>query len=269
MPSPDASLSDLAKWRLERDDVSDPGGRIYRDTQGDIYHSVTRILKETSDSKAALEAWMARLGEERAMQERDTAAERGTRMHNAAEYVLRTAKRMAEQTAKRKGSTYTDKQGLLCTPAPLTRWAIKQVLPSAPKVGLSASGYRRSLLGWIGEHVTCIHAVEFSVYHPCGAAGTCDALLNIDGKGPLLLDWKSSFNRRSEALLTDYIDQLGAYSLGLRHLTGIQAQGAYVVVARRAGPPDLRELSLLELRGAEARFLERCTKYYETLSLPH
>ena len=263
-----AQLSDLAKWKLERDDVSDPGGRIYRDTQGDIYHSVTRILKETSDSKAVLEAWVARLGEERAMQERGTAAERGTRTHNAAEYVLRTAKRMAQATAKRKGSTYTDKQGLECTPAPLTRWAIKQVLPSAPKVGLSASGYRRSLLGWIGEHVTCIHAVEFSVYHPCGAAGTCDALINVDGKGPLIADWKTSFNRRSEALLTDYIDQLGAYSLGLRHLTGIQAQGAYVVVARRAGPPDIRELSLLELKGAETRFLERCAKYYETLSLP-
>lgn len=261
-----AQLSDLAKWKLERDDVSDPGGRIYRDTDGNVFHSVTRILKETSDSKAALEAWMARLGEERAMQERDTAAERGTRTHNSAEYVLRTAKRMATQTAKRKGSLYTDKQGLECTPAPLTRWAIKQVLPSAPKVGLSASGYRRSLLGWIEENVTCIHAIEFSVHHPCGAAGTCDALINVAGKGPLIVDWKTSFNRRSEALLTDYIDQLGAYSLGLRHLTGIQAQGAYVVVARRAGPPDLRELSLLELRGAESRFLERCFTYFDKLS---
>jgi ATP-dependent exoDNAse (exonuclease V) beta subunit len=260
-----ASLSDLSKWKLQRDDISDPGGRIYRDTQGDIYHSVTRILKETSDSKAALEAWEARLGTELATQERNTAAERGTRTHNAAEYVLRTAKRMAEQTARRKGSLYTDKQDLKCTPAPLTRWAIKQVLPSAPKVGLSASGYRRSLLGWIEENVTCIHAVEFSVYHPCGAAGTCDALINVQGKGPLIVDWKTSFNRRSEALLTDYIDQLGAYSLGLRHLTGIQAQGAYVVVARRAGPPDIRELNLLELRGAESRFLDRCAKYYDAL----
>lgn len=270
MPSPPSavSLTDLAKWRLERDDVSDPGGRIYRDTQGDIYHSVTRILKETSDSKAALEAWQARLGVELAAQERDTAAERGTRTHNAAEYVLRTAKRMAEQTAKRKGSTYVDKQGLTCTPAPLTRWAIKQVLPSAPKVGLSASGYRRSLLGWIGEHVTCIHAIEFSVHHPAGFAGTCDALINVDGKGPAIVDWKTSFNRRSEALLTDYTDQLGAYSLALRHLTGIQAQIAYIVVARRVGPPDIRELSNLELRGAEVRFLERCAKYYEALSTP-
>lgn len=68
MPTPpDAAnthdaLRGLAKWQLERDDVSDPDGRIYRDVSGEIYHSVTRILKETSNSKAVLEAWVARLG---------------------------------------------------------------------------------------------------------------------------------------------------------------------------------------------------------------
>ena len=61
------------------------------------------------------------------------------------------------------------------------------------------------------------------------------------------------------------MDQLGAYSVGLRHLTGIQAKGAYVVVARRAGPPNIRELSALELRGAECRYLERCDKYFDEL----
>ena len=62
------ALRGLSKWKLERDDETDPNGRIYRDANGEIYHSVTRILKETSDSKAALEAWVARLGEETANQ---------------------------------------------------------------------------------------------------------------------------------------------------------------------------------------------------------
>ncbi len=259
-------LSDLAKWKLERDDLSDPGGRIYRDADGNVFHSVTRLLKETSDSKAALEAWVARLGEERAAVERDTAAERGTRTHNAAEYVLRTAKKLGEQTAKKKGSLYVSDAGLECVPAPLTKWAIKQALPSAPKVGFSANGYRRSLLGWISENVTAIHGIEFSIHHPAGFAGTADFLGHIKGKGPILADWKTSFNRRSEALLTDYTDQLGAYSLGLKHLTGIKPRGAVIVVARRAGPPDIRELSELELRGAECRFLERCNDYFDKLA---
>ena len=35
------------KW-LERDDETDPGGRIYRDkVSGEQYHSVTRILSAT------------------------------------------------------------------------------------------------------------------------------------------------------------------------------------------------------------------------------
>lgn len=259
------ALASLAKWTLERDDSSDPGGRIYRDKQGDIYHSTTRILKETSNSKAILEAWVARLGEELAAVERNTAATRGTLMHNCGEYLLRTAKRMADTTAKKRGSWYVKPDGLGRAPAPLTKWALNQVLPSVPKAGISAAGYRRGLLGWIAENVTAIHAVEFSVYHPCGAAGTCDALIDYRGKGPFIADWKSSFNKRSEELLTDYTDQIGSYSLGLRHLTGIQATGGLIVVARRAGQPDVRELSALEVRGAETRFLERCAKYYDDL----
>lgn len=259
------SLLDLAKWKLERDDVSDPDGRIYRDANGEIYHSVTRILKATSNSKAALEAWVARLGEERAAVERDTAAHRGTLTHNCAEYLLRTAKRMADATAKKRGSWYVKPDGLGRSPAPLTKWALSQVMPSVPKVGLSATGYRRGLIGWIGENVTAIHAIEFSVHHPCGAAGTCDGLIDYKGKGPYVADWKTSFNKRSEELLTDYTDQIGAYSLGLRHLTGIQAVGGLIVVARRAGKPDIRELSALEVRGAESRFLDRCAAYYDAL----
>ena len=271
MPTPpDAAnahdaLRGLARWQLERDDVSDPGGRIYRDVSGEIYHSVTRILKETSNSKAALEAWVARLGVEVAAVERDTAATRGTLTHNAAEYVLRSAKKLAIGAANKRGTLYEKPDGLIRTPAPLTRWALKQVLPSAPKVGFSASGYRRGLLAWIEENVTAIHAIEFSIHHPAGFAGTADALLDVNGKGPVVVDWKSSFNKRSEALLEDYIDQLGAYSVGLKHLTGIVAKGGLVVVARRAGPPDVRELSELELRGAESRYMSRCETYYDAL----
>ena len=265
LTDPQEALQHLAKWQLERDDVSDPGGRIYRDKQAKIYHSVTRILKDTSLSKAVLEAWAARLGEERAAQERDTAAKRGTLTHNCAEYLLRTAKRMADSTAKKRNSWYVKPDGLGRAPAPLTKWALTQVLPSVPEVGLSASGYRRGLLGWISESVTAIHAIEFSVYHPAGFAGTCDALIDYKGKGPFVADWKTSFNKRSEELLTDYTDQIGAYSLGLRHLTGIQAIGGLIVVARRAGKPDVRELSALEVRGAESRYLERCSKYFDAL----
>ena len=50
------------KW-LERDDETDPNGRIYRDkVTGEIYHSVTRILSATApeEQKKALEKWLER-----------------------------------------------------------------------------------------------------------------------------------------------------------------------------------------------------------------
>ena len=258
-------LNAAFKNKLTRDDETDPNGRIYRNEDGEIFHSVTRILGATSQNKDALEAWKNRLGEEAAAVERDTAAERGTRTHNSAEYVLRTAKKLAEITSERKHSTYMSREGLHCTPAPLTQWAIKQALPSAPKVGLSASGYRRSLLQWIEEHVTAIHGIEFSIHHPAGFAGTADFLGYVKGKGPYICDWKTSANKRSEEMLADYCDQLGAYSLGLKHVANVRAKGAVIVVARRAGPAQVRELTELELRGAECRYLERCEQYYEDL----
>lgn len=262
---PNAALASLKRWQLERDDESDPGGRIYRDGNGEIYHSVTRILGATSESKGVLEAWAARLGEANAAAQRDTAAERGTRAHNAAEYVLRTAKKLATLTANKRGSFYKKEDGLTRPPAPLIRWAVKKTTPSAPKVGLSASGYRRSLLQWLGENVTAIHAVEFSVHHPAGFAGTADFLGDVAGVGPVICDWKTSANRRSEAMLVDYTDQLGAYSLGLKHLTGIEVKGALIVIARRAGPADVRQIDVQELRAAEQRYLERCAAYFDAL----
>jgi ATP-dependent exoDNAse (exonuclease V) beta subunit len=247
-----------------RDDESDPGGRIYRDEQGEVYHSVTRILKETSESKHVLEAWMKRLGEELAGQERDQAAERGTRTHNAAEYVLKTAKKLSERAARSRGVWLPRDDGLYRVPAPLTQWAIRKAIPSAPKVGLSARGYKRSLLSWIGENVTCIHAIEFGINHPLGFAGTCDGLVDINGKLSLV-DWKTSFRKRSPEMLIDYRDQLGAYSLGLKHILGLQVQGAAVVVARRVGSAQVELLTREQLDQAEDRYQDRVMRYWEAL----
>ena len=93
-------LTVLQQRTLERDDESDPNGRIYRDkVSGEIYHSVTRILGATApeEQKKALERWLERPD---STQTRDMAAARGTAAHNSAEYVLKTAQRLARATAK-------------------------------------------------------------------------------------------------------------------------------------------------------------------------
>jgi hypothetical protein len=143
-------------------------------------------------------------------------------------------------------------------PKKVTQWGLQKAAESAPRVSWSASGYARGLRSFILDRVTAIHAVEFSVYKPgYGFAGTADALLDIDGDGPFIVDWKTAKDVRSDDMIEQFCHQLGAYSLGLQCLT--------VVVARRSGKPQIKILNNLELRGAETIFLDRVDRYFKNL----
>ena len=261
-------LAALRQKSLVRDDQSDPDGRIYKDVlTGEIFHSVTRILGTTQPlaQQKRLENWLARPGSN---ETRDAAAKRGTGMHNHAEYVLKLAQRLARSTANRKGIWKEGEDGLYRCPQKITTWALEKAAAGAPRVAWASSGYARNLRGWILDHVTAIHAVEFSGHHPCGTAGACDALVDLGGKGPYIVDWKSSgkslYSDMSEQL-HNYRHQTGAYSLILRHMTGIQAIGGAVVVARRSGEPVTTLLNQEELLEAEQCFLERAERHFDQL----
>jgi hypothetical protein len=261
------TLAGLRRWRLEQDN-SGPF-RVYRDTRGNVYHSVTHILKETSD-KSGLERWEARLGPVEASAQRNIAATRGNQAHSQAEYLLKTAQQLARSCANRRNAIRFDDNGLARIPAPITKWALEKVHPNVPKVGWSAAGYARSLSNWIADNVTEIFASEFSIHHPAGFAGTCDALIGMKNNELVLADWKTSVKRKTDAsdrLPTghSYIDQCGAYSLGLKHLTGLQPTGAAIVLARRCGAPNIHYMTKDDLEQAEKSFLERCHRYFDQL----
>ncbi len=276
------ALAALRKWRLEQDN-SGPF-RVYRDHKGEVYHSVTHILKETSD-KTGLERWEARLGPVEATQQRNVAATRGNMAHSQAEYLLKTAQQLARNTANRRNSIRWDDQGLARIPAPITQWALKRVRPNVPRVGWSAAGYARGLSDWIAENVTEVFASEFSIHHPAGFAGTCDALvglapsrkgLSAGASNLVIADWKTSVGRKTksddegmERLPPDhaYLAQAGAYSLGLRHMTGLKPTGAAIVLARRCGTPNVHYMTQDELIQAEDNFLARVVTYFENLEL--
>ena len=262
-------LAALKGKYLERDDETDPNGRIYRDKiSGEIYHSVTRILSATApeEQKKALEKWLERSD---AAQTRDMAAARGTAAHSSAEYVLKTAQRLARSTAQKRNSWKLGEDGLYRAPKAVTKWALEKAIQGCPRVPWSASGFARGLRGWILDHVTAIHSVEFSAFHPAGFAGACDALLDLDGEGPFIVDWKTtgkSIHKSNESQLHNYRHQTGAYSLMLNYRTGIQALGGAVVVARRSGSPTEERLDLDALKKAEDAFLGRAADYFIDLS---
>lgn len=257
------TLAGLRKWRLERDDTGPH--RVYRDNKGNVYTSVTHILKETSDT-TGLERWVARLGEAEASQQRNVAATRGHMAHSQAEYLLKTSQQLARSTANKRNAIHWDSDGLARIPPKITQWALQKVRPNVPRVGWSASGYARGLSDWIAENVTEIFASEFSIHHPAGFAGTCDGLVCLRGhSGIIVADWKTSVNRKDLDPGHSYVHQLGAYSLGLQHLTGIRPAGGVVVLARRCGPPQQHLLGDAELRAAEDAYLERVRQYFEAI----
>ena len=261
-------LAALRQKSLVRDDQSDPDGRIYKDLlTGEVFHSVTRILGTTQPlaQQKKLENWLARPGSN---ETRDAAAKRGTGMHNHAEYVLKLAQRLARSTANRKGIWKEGEDGLYRCPQKITTWALEKAAAGAPRVAWASSGYARNLRGWILDHVTAIHAVEFSGHHPCGAAGACDFLGDLGGKGPYIVDWKStgkSLHSSMDEQLHNYRHQTGAYSLILKHMPGIQAIGGAVVVARRSGEPVTTLLNQEELLEAEQCFLKRAERHFDQL----
>ena len=263
------ALAGLRKWQLDRDDSQTLyPHRIYRDNKKNVYHSVTHILKETAsqDSKDALERWLQRPN---SYTERDIACERGKLAHSHAEFLLKHAAQLARKNANKRGIWRTGSDGLERCPSNVTKWALKKAAENAPKVGFSASGYARGLRRTILERVTAIHAVEFSVHNPeHGYAGTADALIDIDGTGPYICDWKTAKEARSEVMINQFCCQLGAYSLALERLTGIRPQYGAVIIARRSGAPQIKLLSTLELRGAEAWFLERNAQFQEKIKQP-
>ena len=257
------ALASLRKWNLIQDN-SGPY-RVYRDGDDNIYHSVTHILKETAEphTKDALEKWLQRPD---SPMERDIACERGRLAHANAEFILKLAAKFSRQNANKRGIWRTGDDGLERCPKKVTQWALQKAAESAPRVNWSASGYARGLRSFILERVTAIHAVEFSVYKAgYGFAGTADALLDIDGKGPFIVDWKTAKEARSDDMINQFCHQLGAYSLGLKSLTGIQAKYGAVVVARRSGKPQIKILSELEMRGSESIFLDRVDRYHKNL----
>jgi hypothetical protein len=264
------ALAALRRSKLVRDD-SGPT-RVYRDSAGNVFNSVTTILGATAD-KTNLEGWAARqdriYGPGAAAQDRTVAATRGSQTHSQAEYLLKTTNKVARATANRRGVLRIDAYGLPHIPSPIFRWAMGRTLLNLPPVSLSAKGYARGLTEWIAANTTQCHACEFSIHHPAGFAGTADALLSVAPSlelpgeielirdAPLVVDFKTSANKRSPAMLADYTLQLGAYSMGLHYLTGLRAAGALIVVARRVGPPDLTFISRSDLTIAEAGFLAR------------
>ena len=133
---------------------------------------------------------------------------------------------------------------------------------------MAFNGYYRNIIKWISETVVEPIALEKPIYHPAGFSGTFDCLAHCaDWLDVTLIDWKTSKRARGPELVDGYMDQLGAYSLGVQHSYDIEPTKAILAIARPAGTrPDIWIIEEDELRRREEKFLLRVEQYNQNLA---
>jgi len=226
LPKPRGVVTRLA----DKSGYTTPVGRL---------DSVTTILGKTSTTKDRLEQWLKRPD---AASISDAAKARGIWTHEQIE------------------------QGLL---------AHKAGAPLPDPKHFAHGAYWRNIRPFLEQHWVQLVAQEQSVYHPTRFAGQFDAIgycnytqrpdLSPDDASQLLtlLDWKTSKNRRTDDLVSDYMHQLGAYATAIDYVYGVKPERALLVIARPYGTfPDIWELTGEELRDYGQKFISRANRYY-------
>ena len=181
-------LAALRQRCLERNDEIDPGGRVYIHKEtGDYFHSVTRILSATMapENKKALEKWLERPD---SIQTRDMAAARGTAAHNISRICSQNRPTPRPIHSKQTQCLARGRRWPLSSTRKDHKMGTRKSHSRCPKSTLERFRFcSRGLRGWILDHVTAIHSYRIlRPFIPPGFAGACDALLDLDGKGPFI-----------------------------------------------------------------------------------
>lgn len=181
---------DMGYESLERTDA--PDGRRYLTLDGNAYPSVTTILGAMNEEK--IQAWRKRVGEEEANRVGQRAANRGTQVHAIIEKYLNNEPDYAE--------------GYL------------------PHIVQSLENLRPIL----DKHVTKVYGLEVGLYSDhLRAAGTCDAILEWDGK-PAIVDWKTSKRPKKKKDIPNYFCQGAAYAVMWEERTGMPVSQIRIVM---------------------------------------
>ena len=186
---PQNILASLRQWQLEQDNSG--RFRVYRDQHGQIYHSVTHILKNTApqSQKDALSVGHSELAVLWSVTLLVTAAPLLT---STANIFSRPQPSWPRQSANKKGSWKVWDDGLARPPKAITSWALKKAKEGSPQVAWPAREYARGLsdglVSGTGNGRSCS---EFSVSSDEGFAGTADALIDTP-LGLTICDFKTT-----------------------------------------------------------------------------
>lgn len=214
---------------LQRQDL--PEGRRYIYGEQKL-PSVTTILSATKENKEALDAWVARVGQEEADRVKNEAARVGTYLHEVIERMV----------------AYRD------LPRP-TNWEM-------------CKGYEMGykIINTYFRNVDEIWGSEVSLYYPEKYAGTTDLVGLYRGK-PHIIDFKQSNKPKKRQWIEDYFCQLAAYALAHDHLHGTNIDNAVVLMAVRSdGSTAEFSTAGREFQGYKDMWMRRVDAFHETLA---
>ena len=214
---------------LQRQDL--PEGRRYIYGEQKL-PSVTTILSATKKDKGALDAWVARVGQEEADRIKNEASRVGTYLHEVIERMV----------------AYRH------LPRP-TNWDM-------------CKGYELGykIINTYFQHVSEIWGSEVSLYYPEKYAGTTD-LVGVYRDKPAIIDFKQSNKPKKRQWIEDYFCQLAAYALAHDKIHGTNIDNAVVLMAVRSdGSTAEFSTAGREFQGFKDMWMRRVDEFHESQS---
>lgn len=207
------------------------GFRRYNTPDNEKLPSVTTILSRTKseEDKAGLKAWQDWVGEKKANQIRDDAANRGTLMHKRLEWYV-------QGIEKKVGGNLIHQQA-----SKMSKVIIENGL----------------------KHMTEFWGTEITLWYPGLYAGTTDLVGVWKGK-PAIVDFKQANKPKQPEHVKDYKTQLAAYALAHNEIYGTDIRTGVILVA--TGDLQYQEfvLEAVEFDEYMNKWLDRVESYYQS-----
>ena len=176
------------------------GKRHYVTPEGGLYPSITTVLGELS--KAAIQAWRKRVGEEEANKISGKASRRGTSVHSVCESYIKNEEEFLD------GET------------PHIVELFKTIEP-------------------FFERINNVHGVELALYSDhFGIAGRTDLIAEFDGTLSII-DYKTSNRTKKKEWCEGYFAQGAFYGVAYEELTKIPVPQVVIIMAVENETPQL------------------------------
>jgi len=180
--------------------INTSGKRLYETPDGN-FPSITTVL--SSLSKAGIQAWRKRVGEEEANRISTQASRRGTRTHSIIEDYLKNQQDYLSGHMPDSIELFQSVQSILNT------------------------------------HIGKIYGLEVSLWSKfLGVAGRCDCIAEYDDEISII-DWKTSSKPKKEEWIESYKLQGTGYAKMYEERTGIKVSQVVIVIAVVDGTPQV------------------------------